>query len=119
MYEVARWGKTGGSFKDPLASAGFTMLDLYAGARYWYQEINLNFGAAGTIDDNGLIVSGGRAVAKSGGVDPLAGLRLRHEYAPGHGNLRARRHRRLRCGKPVLLERDWRSQLREHESSHF
>lgn len=86
MYEVARWGGTGGSFKDPLDTAGFTALDLYAGARYWYQEIDLNFSAAGTIDNNGLIVSGGRAVARSGIVDwadPLVGLRLRHDYAPG------------------------------------
>ena len=85
MYEVARW-ETGGSFKDPLASPSFTALDLYAGARYWYQEMNLDFSAAGTIDNNGLIVSGNRSIAKSGSVDwvdPLVGFRLRHQYQPG------------------------------------
>lgn len=85
MYEVARWD-SGGSFKDPLASPSFTALDLLAGARYWYQALDLNFSAAGTLDNNGLIVSGGRAVARSGSVDwvdPLVGVRLRHQYQPG------------------------------------
>ena len=86
LYEVARWGETPGSFKDPAASPSYTALDLYAGTRYWYQELDLNFNLAGTIDTGGLEISGARAIARSGSVDwadPLIGLRLRHQYAPG------------------------------------
>ncbi len=85
MYTVARWD-SGGSFKDPLASPTFTAVDIYAGARYWYQELDLNFGLAGTIDTGGLVITGGRAIAKSGSVDwvdPLVGLRIRHQFEPG------------------------------------
>ncbi len=61
-------------------------MDLYAGARYWYQQMDLDFSVAGTIDNGGLIISGAKAIAKSGTVDwvdPLVGVRLRHQYAPG------------------------------------
>lgn len=86
LYEVARWDETPGSIKDPAASSSYTALDLYAGARYWYQELDVNFSLTGTADTGGLVVSGARAIARSGSVDwadPLIGLRLRHQYAPG------------------------------------
>ena len=86
QYEVARWGGTPASFKDAIASPGYTAIDLYAGARYWYQELDLDFNLAGTIDRGDLVISGSRAIAKSGivdWVDPLVGIRLRHQYASG------------------------------------
>ncbi len=85
IYEVARW-EYGGSFKDPQAVSSFTAFDVLAGARYWYQNLNLNFDLGGTIDRGGLVISGNRAIARSGvvdWVDPLFGVRLRHQFEPG------------------------------------
>jgi hypothetical protein len=72
-YEVARSG--------PLA------FDILGGARYWYQEADLSFDVARTIDIGELELAGGRAIARSGSVDwldPVIGARVRYAVAPGH-----------------------------------
>jgi hypothetical protein len=72
-YEVARSG--------PVA------LDILAGARYWYQEVDLSFNIAGAINVGDLQVIGGRAFARSGSVDwldPVIGARVRYAVSPGH-----------------------------------
>jgi hypothetical protein len=72
-YEVARAG--------PLA------FDVLGGARYWYQEADLSFDLAGTVDIGGLELVGARAFARSGSVDwldPVIGARVRYAVAPGH-----------------------------------
>jgi hypothetical protein len=72
-YEVARLG--------PVA------FDVLGGARYWYQEADLSFDVARTIDIGELELAGGRAIARSGSVDwldPVIGARVRYEVAPGH-----------------------------------
>jgi hypothetical protein len=75
-YEIGRWHLFTGS----------TAVDLLAGARYWRQDVGINLALTATLDANGLVLTRGRAVARSGDVewvDPLVGLRLRHELAPG------------------------------------
>jgi hypothetical protein len=72
VYEVARFGSTA--------------FDLLAGARYWRQEVDINLALTATIETAGLTLSGGRAIARGGVVDwidPLIGLRVRHQLAPG------------------------------------
>jgi hypothetical protein len=84
-YEVARWNS------GPPGPRGvpysFTALDVIAGGRYWWQKVDLNLDLATNINILGLTISGNRAIAKSGSVDwldPFIGLRLRHQFAPGH-----------------------------------
>jgi len=75
-YEVARRN----------AFAGSTALDLLAGARYWRQDVAINLALTTALDTTGLALSRGRAIARSGGVewlDPLVGLRPRHQLVPG------------------------------------
>jgi hypothetical protein len=72
-YEVSRSG--------PLA------FDVLGGARYWYQEADLSFEVARTVDIGDLELAGGRAFARSGSVDwldPVIGARVRFAVAPGH-----------------------------------
>ena len=86
-YEVARWRSGGGgSIKDANVFERSTAIDLLAGARYWHQDLSLKFDLTGTLDLNGVVVSRNRAIARSGDVDwvdPLVGLRVRHQLAPG------------------------------------
>jgi hypothetical protein len=82
-YEVASW-RSGSLLGYGSAS---TAVDLLAGARYWRQDVEVHLALTATLDTGGLILSGSRAVARSGEVewvDPLVGLRLRHQLAPGH-----------------------------------
>jgi hypothetical protein len=82
-YEIARW-PSGGLMGF---GTGSTALDVLAGARYWRQDVEVNLALTATLDLTGLSVSGTRAIARSGTVewvDPLVGLRLRHQLAPGH-----------------------------------
>ncbi len=81
-YELARWG-------SPAAST--TAIDVYAGGRLWWQqaEASLNVSAAlvASLPRESYTWDGSRAVAKSPDVtwvDPLVGLRLRHQFTPGH-----------------------------------
>ena len=82
-YELARWKFLG-------AQSSFTSLDVYAGMRYWFVDLDLQLDVTGAAASQipGLDVSraGGLGVAKSGAlqwVDPVIGLRARHEFAPG------------------------------------
>lgn len=79
-YEVYSHGTAG--------TAGHAALDGLAGVRYWYQDtsvsadLNLNV----VPPNSGLIISGGRVIARSGSVDwldPFIGARVRHTLAPG------------------------------------
>jgi hypothetical protein len=81
-YEIARWG-------SPAAST--TSLDLYAGGRLWWQQaeasLNIDAKLAILLPRRSFNVSGSLAYADSGDVtwiDPLVGLRLRHQFMPGH-----------------------------------
>ena len=82
VYEIAKWWHGGGGS----AFVRSTAIDLLAGARYWHQDASINLALTGTLNTAGLSVTGNRAIARSGGVDwvdPLVGLRLRHQLAPG------------------------------------
>lgn len=84
-YEIAKWW-SGGAGGDAHAFARSTALDLLVGARYWRQELALNLALSGGLDTTGLVVTGSRAIARSGTVDwvdPVIGARLRHQLAPG------------------------------------
>jgi hypothetical protein len=75
-YEIGKWQ----------FFSGWTAVDPLAGARYWRQEADINLALTTTLDTTGLILTRGRAIARSGDVewvDPLVGLRFRHELAPG------------------------------------
>ncbi len=80
-YEIASWNSHGGRYASP-----DTELELIAGGRYWHQELDVAVALAGTVNVDGLIVSGGRAFARSGAeqwVDPFIGARIRFQPAPG------------------------------------
>jgi hypothetical protein len=67
--------------------AGPVAFDVLAGARYWYQEADLSFDLAATLDIGDLQIAGAREIARSGSVewlDPVIGARLRYTMAPGH-----------------------------------
>lgn len=78
VYELARWGGDG---------SGSTALEAVGGFRYWNVNLTGTFDALITADTTrfNLNRSGGFALADSGTthwVDPLVGLRLRHQLAP-------------------------------------
>ncbi|WP_428679650.1 hypothetical protein [Reyranella sp.] len=78
VYELARWGGAGG---------GSTTLEAVGGFRYWNVNLTGTFDALITADTTrfNLSRSAGFALADSGTtawVDPLVGLRLRHQLAP-------------------------------------
>jgi hypothetical protein len=84
-YEIARWWWSG-SASRPNASAGYTAVDVLAGARYWREDVAINLALTATLDASGLLLSRGRAIARERNVDwvdPLVGLRIRHQFAPG------------------------------------
>lgn len=84
-YEVTKWCSSGGA-KNPDTFSRCTAVDLLAGARYWHQDLSINLAVTGGLDTTGLVLAGGRAIARSGSVDwidPLVGVRLRHQLAPG------------------------------------
>jgi hypothetical protein len=87
ILEVARWSSGGGGgLKDEPMFQRYTAFDVLAGARYWHQDVDINFGLTGTLDVGGLAVSRSRAIARSGDVDwvdPLVGFRIRQGLAPG------------------------------------
>ena len=63
-----------------------TAIDVLAGARYWHQDMSINLALAGTLDVGDLVISGDRAIARSGSVDwvdPVVGGRIRYNLAPG------------------------------------
>ncbi len=78
VYEFVRWGGDG---------SGSTALEAVGGFRYWNVNLTGTFDALVTADTTrfNLSRSGGFALADSGTtqwVDPLVGLRLRHQLAP-------------------------------------
>ena len=86
-YQIAKWWSgTGGSLKDGYSFDRYTAIDLIAGARYWQQELDINLSLTGALDRSGLVITGNRAIARSGEVDwvdPLVGFRIRQSLAPG------------------------------------
>ncbi len=80
-YEFARW-RQGGS------SDAFTAIDAYGGLRYWNLSGALSLDVTGAVNLPllGLQQNGSLAVEKSGmmqWIDPVFGLRLRHQIRPG------------------------------------
>jgi hypothetical protein len=78
-YEVARWGTTG-------APGSGTAIDVFAGARGWWQKADASFAFSGTLNIGDLTRNADGTLSASGDVgwvDPLVGLRLRHQFAPG------------------------------------
>ena len=80
-YELARWRHSGGG-------DSFTAIDAYGGLRYWYLSNTLSLSVTGAINLPllGLDFDGKRALAKTGStqwIDPIFGLRLRHQIRPG------------------------------------
>lgn len=78
VYRLARWGDDG---------SGSTTLEAVGGFRYWNVNLVGTFDALLNADTTrfNLSRSGGFALADSGTtawVDPLVGLRLRHQLAP-------------------------------------
>lgn len=76
----------------PSKSPGHSAIDLLAGGRYWYQEVNLSAEVNATLAISGplglvnLVRSGDRVFSRSGSVDwidPFIGARLRQQIAPG------------------------------------
>jgi hypothetical protein len=66
--------------------APHTAVDVLAGARYWHQDMSVAVNVAGAVNIDGFQIFGGRAVDRSGSIDwadPLIGLRLRAQCAPG------------------------------------
>jgi hypothetical protein len=78
-YEVARWASTSG----PGSS---TAIDLYGGVRGWWQKADASFDLGGTVNVGDLTFNPDRTLTASGDVswlDPLVGIRLRQQFAPG------------------------------------
>lgn len=78
-YELGQWD----AVTSPTSS---TALDAYAGGRVWWQRADADFAVTGTVNILGLTRSGSRTFTASGEVswvDPVVGLRLRHEFMPG------------------------------------
>lgn len=79
MYELGSWETSKG---------GTTGLDVLAGVRYFHTSVDLSFEITGAVNlpPLGLSQEGSLAVARSGDidwVDPMIGLRLRHDFAGG------------------------------------
>ena len=78
-YELVHWGS------NATAMSG-TGIDVYAGGRLWWMQAELSAAISATLNILDLTFSGSRAIAKSPSVDwvdPLVGLRLRHQIVPG------------------------------------
>jgi hypothetical protein len=63
-----------------------SVLEVLAGGRYWYQQLDARVELASTLNLFGLQISGDRAIARSGvqqWIDPFVGARLRYYPAPG------------------------------------
>lgn len=78
LYELYRWSGTQGSF---------TAIDALAGFRYWNSTATASLDALGTATYAPLGVSASRSIGLTLSntlqwVDPLVGLRLRHEFTP-------------------------------------
>ena len=77
-YEVAHWGATN------VPGSG-TAIDLYGGVRGWWQSATASFAASGTVNIGDLTRNADGSYSASANVawvDPLVGVRLRHQLAP-------------------------------------
>ncbi|MGZ4036472.1 MAG: hypothetical protein ACXVPQ_01510 [Bacteroidia bacterium] len=77
-YELARW--TG------MSPGSWTALDVFGGGRFWWQRAEATLDVSTAVTLAGLTFNNTRAVAGSGDVnwvDPLVGLKLRHQFMPG------------------------------------
>jgi hypothetical protein len=77
-YEFARWS----GMTSPSSTTAF---DFYAGGRVWWQHADVQIAATGTLNIFDLAVSraGVLSAEKSvSWVDPVVGLRLRHQFTP-------------------------------------
>ena len=86
-YELVTRHHGGGGTQD-WSPTSATALDLIVGARYWNLQVDLTLDIVDEIDIPalGLRRQGSRAIADGGTVewvDPLIGLRVRHEFADG------------------------------------
>jgi len=75
-YELVRWQGAG---------ASETVIDIYGGGRFWWQNAEAELGLIAGLNVGDLTIARGRAIADSGDVtwlDPLVGLRLRHRFTP-------------------------------------
>jgi hypothetical protein len=78
-YEVVRWGSTG------VPGSG-TAIDVFGGARGWWQKVDVGLAVTGTVNVVNLTRNADETLSASSTVawvDPLVGLRLRHQFAPG------------------------------------
>ena len=78
-YEVAHWGSTA-------ALGSGTAIDLFGGARGWWQKADASLAVSGTVNVGDLTRNVDGTLTASGSVgwvDPLVGVRLRHQFAPG------------------------------------
>lgn len=70
-----------------IGSVGPVAIDVLAGARYWYQKLDLGLDIATTVNLGDLAIGRGLAIARSGSVDwidAFAGIRARVSLAPNH-----------------------------------
>lgn len=70
-----------------IGNIGPVAFDVLAGARYWYQKLDLGLDIATTVNLGDLAIGRGRAIARSGSVDwidAFAGIRARVSLAPNH-----------------------------------
>jgi hypothetical protein len=78
-YEIANWG-------SPAGPGSSTAIDLYGGVRGWWQKADASVDLGGTVNVGDLSRTGDRTLTASGDVswlDPLVGVRLRQQFAPG------------------------------------
>jgi hypothetical protein len=77
-YEVAHWGATS------MPGSG-TAIDLYGGARAWWLKGDASVALSGTVNIGDLTRNADGTLAATGRlnwVDPIVGVRLRHQLAP-------------------------------------
>jgi hypothetical protein len=78
-YEIANWG-------SPAGPGSSTAIDLYGGVRGWWQKADASVNLGGTVNVGDLTFNPDRTLTASGNVswiDPLVGVRLRQQFAPG------------------------------------
>jgi opacity protein-like surface antigen len=90
-YEIARFSESSASLNDEWGGpTSYTAIDFLAGARYWRESVGVSLDITGMgpgVMPPGFEVSGNRVVARSGAmewVDPVVGLRVRHQFSTGH-----------------------------------
>lgn len=69
-YELAHWGAT-------MSPDSGTALDLYGGGRFWWQQADARLTVSGAVAGT---------LSKEGTkqwIDPVVGIRLRHQFVPG------------------------------------